>query len=178
MHSEKVVLEMVELTYAAAGDPAQWSMLLERLAGALGGNIATLHHQNLASTESSFGADWNMDPEAIAAYSAHYAPLNVWFTTHQELLAGGQVFTNEMLCPDNVLVRTEFYNDWLRPYDMGQAIGAMVAFKSGPACSSPPVFRVNRADPHARRSMNPASAVPADSSLAACVSSCTIAFKI
>lgn len=140
MYSEQVVLEMVDLTYAAAGDPAQWSLLLERLAGVLGGSIATLHHQSLASTESSFAADWNMAPEAIAAYSAHYAPLNVWFTTHQELLTEGQVFTNEMLCSDDVLVRTEFYNDWLRPYDMGQAIGAMV-FKSGSSTSSLSVFR-------------------------------------
>lgn len=140
MYSQDAVLELVELIYAAAADRAKWPDALERLARALNGQIATLHHQHLVSWESSFAADWNMDPVAVAEYTAHFAPLNVWFTTRPEFLIEGQVFTNAMLCPDDLLIRTEFYNDWLKPHDMGQALGAMV-FKSGPATTSLSIFR-------------------------------------
>jgi len=140
MWTQQTVLELIDLIYAAAADSRKWPLVLQRLASVLKGNVATLHNQHLISKEAGFAADWNMDPQAIKEYTTYYAPLNVWFTTHQELLTEGQVFTNSMLCPDDLLVRTEFYNDWLKPSDMGQAIGVMV-FKSGPATSSLSVFR-------------------------------------
>ena len=45
-----------------------------------------------------------------------------------------------MLCPDHLLIRSEFYNDWLKPNEMRNALGS-VFFKSGSATSSLSLFR-------------------------------------
>lgn len=139
MYSDDAVLQLIDLVYGAA-DADRWPALLKRLAELLNGNIATIHHQQLTSMESNFAADWNMDPAAIDVYTKYYSPLNVWFTTRQQVLAQGHVYPDEILCPFELLVRTEFYNDWLKPNKMRYGLGAVI-FKSGPATSCLSVFR-------------------------------------
>lgn len=145
MYSQETVLQLVDLIYSAAGDPAGWAAFVKRLASLMRGNIATIHHQRYAENQSNFAASWNMDPAAIQTYADHYGSLNVWFTTRPELHVQGKVYTSQMLCPEDLLLRTEFYNDWLKPQEMHQGVGATI-FKSGEVSSIVSIFRPPNAD--------------------------------
>jgi DNA-binding CsgD family transcriptional regulator len=62
------------------------------------------------------------DPEAIARYDAHYGRPDVNAYARRvtpEQLVPGTVLRAEALCPDRELVRTEYWNDWLRPQQLG-----------------------------------------------------------
>jgi DNA-binding CsgD family transcriptional regulator/PAS domain-containing protein len=145
VYTQEQVLELVELIYRAAGDPAEWPRFVQRLAGVLTGTIATIHHQRPGASESDFAASWNMDPAAIESYAKYYGALNLWFTTRPHIHAQGAVYTSQMLCPEDLLVRSEFYNDWLEPQGMYQGAGATI-FKNGPLSSIISIFRPRKAE--------------------------------
>jgi hypothetical protein len=65
MYTQEQVLELVELIYRAAGDPAEWPRFVQRLARVLTGTIATIHHQRPGAAESDFAASWNMAPRPL-----------------------------------------------------------------------------------------------------------------
>lgn len=118
MESDREVLELVELIYAAAGDPARWIEVLEWLSAVLCGNVGTIHHQDSASHESNFSSLWNLDAAAIAPYTAPYGFRNPLMTTRPEVIRAGAVNTLQTLCPKEIFVPSEYYNDYLRHLDL------------------------------------------------------------
>lgn len=66
------------------------------------------------------------DPEAVGSYAEHYSHVNVW-AENEDKMPAGSVVTSSMLYPDADLVRTEYYNDWLKPQDLFHALGGVVA---------------------------------------------------
>jgi DNA-binding CsgD family transcriptional regulator len=50
-----------------------------------------------------------------------------------------------MLCPEDLLVHSEFYHDWLEPQGMYQGAGATI-FKNGPLSSIISIFRPQKAE--------------------------------
>ena len=142
MYSEEAVLELVELIYRAAGEPSTWSEVLERLGAALGGCLGAIHYQNTVSKWSNVTINWAMDPAAVEAY-AYYATINPWWT-RTELIAEGNVFTTEMLYPDELLLRTEFYDGWLRTQDVHRGIGGTI-LKSGTLAANLSIMRPTQA---------------------------------
>lgn len=109
--SDRAILELLDALYGAASDPSRWVGFLEQIAGVLGGNAASLHHQHLGSLASDVGETWNMDPQLLALYPDYYSHRNVWFTTRPEDIQEGRVYPDEALCPHDVLDRSEFCND-------------------------------------------------------------------
>jgi PAS domain S-box-containing protein len=146
MFSEDTVLELIGLIYAAAGDPAQWTTLLERLAAALQGTVATIHHQDNSSQESNFSTLWNIDPDAIVPYTAYYGARNPLMTTQPNRIQAGAVNTLEMLCPEKTFVRSEYYNDYLRRLDLLHCMAATLR-NDGLNSSNVSIFRSPRGEP-------------------------------
>lgn len=148
MASEQEVLELVELIYRAAGDPNAWTSVLQRLTVALGGNAATLHHQDTASQESSFSTLWNLSPDDMAPYNEYYGALNPLLTTRPHLIRAGAVLTSQMLCPDEIYTRGEYYHDFLRRLDMLHGVAPILRSEShGANFSALSIFRPVRGEP-------------------------------
>ena len=141
MDPDPTVLELIDLIYATATDPENWEELLKRLAFALKGNIATLHHQHPTALEGTIAVNWNLDPACLTSYTAHYAPLNLWFARWRQMRRRPNVYTTQTLCPDETMVRSEFYNDWARPYGMQRGAGAAI-FQSDAVSTILSVFRL------------------------------------
>jgi DNA-binding CsgD family transcriptional regulator len=144
--SEELILEIVELIYKAAGNQDDWAAVLERLVQALRGNIATMHHQDVSSQESSFSALWNLDPALIPPYIAYYGARNPLMTTRPELIRTGAVNTSQMLCPDELLLRGEYYNDYLSHLGVLYGVGATLR-SDGANSSNISIFRKLGAEP-------------------------------
>lgn len=124
MYSEEKLLELVDLIYAAAGDPELWPKVLERIAAVVRGTAGSIHHQDVASQESNFSSLWNFDPQIVVPYVAYYGARNPHMTTRPQLIRTGAVNTTQMLCPDEVYLRSEYWQDYLRHYDAFPAMAA------------------------------------------------------
>lgn len=73
------------------------------------------------------GGGW--DPELLQTYDEYYGALNPWMDMNLRMPAG-LVGTSDMAVPRDQLVRTEFYNDWLRHQNGAIAGPAMICHKS------------------------------------------------
>lgn len=140
MYSQDGLLELIELVYAAAGDPAKWTAVLERLAHIFQGNVGTIHHQDTSSKESSFSSLWNIGPESIIPYVAYYGARNPLMTTHPRMIYTGAVNTLQMLCPTDAYLRSEFWNDYMSAFDVPHCIAATLQ-SDGAISSNLTIFR-------------------------------------
>jgi len=145
MYSETTVLELVDLIYKAAGDPAGWSALLYRLAQVFGSNGISVHHHQIPSQESSFSGDWNIDPASISDYVNYYGLRNIWSSFRRRLFFAGSVNASQMMCPEEVFQQSEYYNDFLRRYDLFHCLVATLRDDEA-AFSNLTIFRPKNAE--------------------------------
>lgn len=150
MPSERTVLELLELIYRAAGDPHVWASVLEHLAKAVRGEMGSLHHQRGPDGESNFSSDWNVDPQTIALYMSYYGFRNPLMTVRPEALQAGKVNTTQTLCGDEIFLRSEYYNDFLRHRDWCQCLAATL-LRDGVASTNITIFRAVGAEAFGER---------------------------
>lgn len=110
--------EFLDNLYAAAVVPSQWVPAMESLADMLGGSSSWLSRLNVADG-SGTGITARIDPEMPARYSAHFASRNPFSNTRDALgymrRWKPRIRFHEDFLPREKVVRTEFYNDFLRP---------------------------------------------------------------
>ena len=119
--------------YEAAFDPSLWPDFLKAMNRSVGASASCifLHDFADASTPSnlpdasSLGVLEGFDPAAWAAYMEHYSTVNVW-TQEEESLPSGIAVRSSKLYADDLLPKTEFGADWLRPQDLFYALGGVV----------------------------------------------------
>jgi DNA-binding CsgD family transcriptional regulator len=127
MRSESTLLELVGLAYDAASDAAQWTPFLKRLGQVLHTPMSALYVRDTSDRHRSLTAEVGFDPAFVSSYNDYYANRNAFMIHGKEHLWDGNVCTNDVLCPDRILFRTEFYNDWLVPQKAYRAIDAVIA---------------------------------------------------
>jgi DNA-binding CsgD family transcriptional regulator len=122
VHSDAVALELIDLIYGAAGDPKGWPTLLHRLGEVFQSTGSTIHHHQIPSQKSNFSDDWNVDPAAIGEYTSYYGLRNIWRTYRPHVFFPGSVNSSEMMCPESVFERSEYYNDFLKRYNFFHSV--------------------------------------------------------
>lgn len=118
MYSERTTLDLVGAIYDAVNDDTLWPIFLDKFAHVLQARIGTLYIHDLRTQHGAAEIVRGMDPSYDRAYRAYYAPKNVYLARGRALLVPGKVMTSEELCPDHEVLRSEFYNDWIRPQDL------------------------------------------------------------
>jgi DNA-binding CsgD family transcriptional regulator/PAS domain-containing protein len=111
----------LDLLYAAAAEPALWETVLERFADLIGGTSVWLSRLNVVDGTGS-GVIARIDPRMPNLYLEHYAacnPLNN-VKNPDDYWRGWKlrILTDEDWMPKEDLVRSEYYNDFLRPQDI------------------------------------------------------------
>jgi DNA-binding CsgD family transcriptional regulator/PAS domain-containing protein len=163
---ESQLLGLVERIYAAASDPALWQEAVDALTAQFpGGRGMILHHDTgrgagLFAVNSS-----NSDENWVAAYGHHYAALNPWMKSVMRRPVGLSV-PAEFMFHRAGLLKTEFYQDYLRPQDLMSGIGvtlhndrnlfiaASVLYPEQTAeCETENVALLQRLAPHLRRAL-------------------------
>jgi DNA-binding CsgD family transcriptional regulator/PAS domain-containing protein len=124
MYSETTVLELIELIYRAAGDQNCWPTLLQRLGQVFEANGCSVHHHQIPSEKSNFSGEWNVDPGAINEYTSYYGLRNIWRSFRRHLFFPGSVNVSQAMCPEDVFLQCEYYNDFLRRYELFHCIVA------------------------------------------------------
>lgn len=113
--------------YDAAVDPGGWAGFLDVSARALNGTMAGLIYWDRASKESQIPLCVGMDPQRAREYDEYYAARNPWLTRGAASQRPGLVIPSQLLYPVEDLLRTEFYNDYLRRCDLCYGVGARIA---------------------------------------------------
>jgi len=130
MPSDSNVQELVKLTYEAAADPSRWTDFLRRFSETIHAPSATflIHNNSLsesngqkANTFTSVG----IEPAWIRSYEEYFVTINPWLADRP--FRRGVVAVGEEILKDRELVRTEFYNDFLRPQNWFYCCGVLTA---------------------------------------------------
>jgi DNA-binding CsgD family transcriptional regulator len=120
--------EVVAEIYRATTEPERWNPVIERIGRRLGATIAAVHvHAAVGDVgpATTVGA-WGRRRPGLRDYESYYASRNVWIINGAHLLKPGAILTGEEMCPDEVLLRSEFYLDFLRPLDVRYSIRAVL----------------------------------------------------
>jgi len=107
--------------YDAAVMPELWPVFLEQLSDTFKSRGTALHLVDFASLsstcrsdETSFIQTVRTDPETVVSYERYYSKVNVWLE-NSKYLPEGELVTSDRLLPVQEFVKTEWYNDWLKP---------------------------------------------------------------
>src|SRR5262249_53307360 len=130
IHDERDLLALIDLADDAAIDPPAWPALLESMAAKLGCEVAGINLQDLESGSASLQSQIGADPSWTRAYESYYAARNIFLEARPDLTYSGAIRNGEAIVPDRQAMRSEYFNDFLRPLGVLHAIG-MVPFRTG-----------------------------------------------
>src|SRR5262245_36724043 len=130
IHGEHELHTLIELAYEAAGQRDRWPALLEGLARQLGCEVVGINLQDLERGRASLHSQFGVDPSWRERYESYYARRNIFLSARPDLTFTGAIRNGEAIVPDREAMRTEYFNDFLRPLGILHAIG-MVPFRSG-----------------------------------------------
>ena len=125
MTTPRRLSELIHSLYAAAEDETSWPRFLEMLAEEVGGRMTLLLAASRTGAGVSISQGARADPEAVRVYSETWARHDVWATSgHPSVTQPGALVLTEEICPQRELLKTGFYNDFLRRFDMFHAVAA------------------------------------------------------
>lgn len=125
--------------HRAALDRAGWQDFVLALEQRFGGAKASIHGAARPSDAPFLSVAGSFDPAFTQSYLAHYHRINP-FMPLSAAIPQGRARVSPMDLPDEVLRRTEFYNDWLRPQE---DLSIAVAVKSRPQGNRSLVLSLN-----------------------------------
>lgn len=123
MVDEAEFLGLVEQIYAAAADPGCWQGAVDALTARFPGGLGLIMHHDTgrgAGTWPVTSSNW--DPHSVALYGQHYGGLNPWMKNVKKRPLGLSV-PAEFMFDRASLLKTEFYQDYLRPLDLMSGVG-------------------------------------------------------
>jgi DNA-binding CsgD family transcriptional regulator/PAS domain-containing protein len=113
--------EFLDLVYGAALAPSLWTPVIERLADMIGGSSGQLTRFSMIDGSGSV-ITARTAPEVMEGYFAHYAAVNPLHKVPdaEAYLSNWtpRVLTDEDWMPKEDLLRSEFYNDFLKARDV------------------------------------------------------------
>ena len=104
---------LVRLIYEAADDPLLWDGFLTKFAEVVHADTAGLLIQDKAGQTGKIVAAVGIDLVSRTSYEKYFVPRNPWLPRRKMLT--GNVASGEQLLSNRELVKTEFYNDFLKP---------------------------------------------------------------
>lgn len=126
------VEQLVSLLYESVLCPGHGHLFLERFAEAIrapDGALFILTDRRQAS--SQILASVNVDPGYLKAYRDYYGSINVYLQRLAQTRHHPVVQPGEAICPNDELVRTEYYHDYLRPQNVFHSLGMAMELDAG-----------------------------------------------
>lgn len=107
-----------------------WQAVIEVLSASLGGiHTQFFGYDILAQRQIALQCE-RYDPAMIEVYAAHYYDKNAWLPGIARSQIGKANYS-ESYCSTEDLVKTEFFNDWIRPQEEIGGGGGIVLFNDG-----------------------------------------------
>jgi len=126
------VQQLVATLYESLSEPGREQSFVEQYAervGATTGAIIVL--TDFASDRNQVLACTRVDPAYRKAYEEYYGSVNVYVQRLKQMRTDAIVQPGEAICPDDELVRTEYYNDYMRPQRVHHSLGMAMHLGGG-----------------------------------------------
>ena len=124
MIGERKIAALIASIYEAGADFRCWPDTLRLMAQAFHAPTVVFGGTSKRVEEVWYIAP-QVDPVYIERYASHYHRINpIWRLAVSSPVGTAQTYS--MMMPKRELARTEFFNDFLLPQDLGSALGAMV----------------------------------------------------
>ena len=127
---KKVTIEeydhLIEAIYQAGIDPRRWSNFLDQLSATLDRVWLCLHGHDLSKNFNTGILYSRYDSVEMDRFLEYYASLNPWIEGLGEIPVG-EARKAETFLDRSTLLKSEFYNDWVRPQeDIGTGGGIVL----------------------------------------------------
>lgn len=116
---------LLALLYGTVGKADGWPILLDALARLYPGGKALLATHDVTFRNSAGHAGGQWEPDQFAAYNQHFVAVNPWIPNLAKRPIG-RVTPAEFLLPQADLIKTEFYQDFLRRARLDSGVGVTV----------------------------------------------------
>ena len=126
MAKAELLLEILDHVHQAGLDPAHWTDVIRLLTQHTQGVGGALHVVSTKGPEFAFGAAWNVDPSALESYEQYYYRVNP-LTVHLQRQRAGTVVADHELLSRDIVLRTEFYNEYMMDIDLGSSATAILS---------------------------------------------------
>jgi DNA-binding CsgD family transcriptional regulator len=120
---------LVSGVYNAALDPLSWNKTLKDIVAAFDGGCGALlvrAQQSCQTLHASVG--W--DHASVASYNAYYGRLDPFASAIERMPVGNVFRCSEIVAPDEQR-RSEFFNDWAGPNEVGDGVLASLVQNGG-----------------------------------------------
>lgn len=106
--------DLLDLIYEGVTDPSAWQEVLRRLQQILAAEVVLLARHDVATGNGACIHQIGMDPVLVGRYEAEFARQNPWMQA-ERLYRGHSVVTGEDVVQNADLMKTDFYEHYLRP---------------------------------------------------------------
>jgi DNA-binding CsgD family transcriptional regulator/PAS domain-containing protein len=114
--------KLLAVLYDAAGDSALWPAFLQELGRATRSNPSAILMHDLGHGEHGISLQWGVETCAMRSYRDYFGTRDIWLQKAAPMTQKGWLGISEEVCSSEELRRSEFYNDYLRPNNMAQAM--------------------------------------------------------
>lgn len=115
----------IALVYSALLGETGWGDVVDEVASAAAVDMATLFYHDADSGWGALTLTSGISDEVERDYSGHFAPLNPWMSQIFSTPIGEGIVGEQILARDT-LVRSEYYNDFLRRHGQETSVGVTV----------------------------------------------------
>jgi DNA-binding CsgD family transcriptional regulator len=130
MVTETEYAGFLDLLYGAPVEPGDWKTVITRFADMIGGEKAWMPDLDMINGGGG-GVIARIDPKAPEIYVQHFASRNPFIRRYATGAWPLTVMTDEDSFPKEEFVRTEYYNDFLRPQDIHSCVVVRLARRNG-----------------------------------------------
>jgi DNA-binding CsgD family transcriptional regulator len=116
--SETKASGLLGTLYEAAVQPELLPIFVRDFCREAGGEQAWLLRHDFKRNTVGIDALHNVDDTALDLYGRHYFSVDEWFKHGFKRFRTGLCSEGQLLCSDDILLRSEFYNDYLRQHSM------------------------------------------------------------
>ncbi|WP_299848059.1 helix-turn-helix transcriptional regulator [uncultured Roseovarius sp.] len=118
--------------FSAAVDPHRWSDVLAAMSAHVPSACIQIWAQNLRRDEPLIACTHGYDAHWLDLFARHYHTIYLWAPALTSAPAGEVLYAQEM-CAEEVLLKSEFYADWVLPQGDLRAGGGGVLAQTGDA---------------------------------------------
>ena len=108
--------DLLTQIYEAGQNPAAWNRVLHGIEAMTPGVVLNIQGYDRKTRDNFYCNTVNIAPERLVSYAKYYGQQSVW---SQSMLSApvSRVLSDEALYPREELLKTEYYNDWVKPQD-------------------------------------------------------------
>lgn len=130
MH-DNVIVSLIYSIYQTIREPKRWQQILKECEELVPADACDIAAYDFNSRKGEIVAHSGYYDEAyVGLYEREYAALNPWLRHKHRYDMDGAIWTGRDLCPPEQLIRTPFFNRWLRPQKLYHRICSTICYDS------------------------------------------------